>query len=140
MSDEGEAAGTHGAGGGALRVDRWLWHARFYRSRSLAAEAVAGGKVHVNGERVKPARALRIGDLIAVMRRGVEFECRVLQLPARRGPASVAAQAYAETEASRERRVRHEAALKLAASLPRPEGRPDKHERRELRRMRGRGV
>lgn len=122
-----------------LRVDRWLWHARFYRSRSLAATAVAGGKVHVNGERVKPARALRIGDLITVARGGVDFECRVLGLPERRGPAPVAARAYEETPVSRERRARHAEAGRLAAQLaPRPEGRPEKHERRALRRVRGR--
>lgn len=122
----------------ALRIDRWLWHARFFRSRSLASAAVAGGHVHVNGERVKPSRALRCGDIVSVVRGEIEVECRVLALPARRGPASEASRAYDETPASRERRARAAEARRLTASAPRPAGRPDKHERRALRRVRGR--
>lgn len=122
----------------ALRIDRWLWHARFFRSRSLASEAVTGGHVHVNGERVKASRALRCGDLVSVVRGETEIECRVLALPARRGPASEAARAYEETTASRERRARAAEARRQAATAPRPEGRPDKHQRRALRRVRGR--
>jgi ribosome-associated heat shock protein Hsp15 len=122
-----------------LRIDRWLWHARFYKSRSLAAEAVAGGKVHVNGERVKRAKTLRLGDVLTVSRGGLVYECRVLRLPERRGPASEAQLAYEESPQSRERRERHLEQLKLAAAYaPRPDARPDKHDRRELRRIRGR--
>lgn len=121
-----------------LRIDRWLWHARFFRSRALACEAVAGGRVHVNGERVKPSRALRCGDMLSVVRGELEVECRVLALPVRRGPAAEASRAYQETPESRDRRARAAEARRFAATAPRPEGRPDKHERRALRRVRGR--
>ena len=122
-----------------MRIDRWLFAVRFFKSRSLAAEAVNGGKVHVNGERVKPARSVRAGDLVSFVRGGVEFECRVLAIPLRRGPAREASQCYEETPESRARREQHaERMRQWAAFGPRPEGRPDKHDRRALRRLRGR--
>ena len=122
-----------------MRIDRWLFAVRLFRSRSLAAQAVSGGKVHVNSERVKPARNVRPGDLVSFMRGNVAFECRVLRLPERRGPAREAVQCYEETPESIARRERFlEAARAAAAFAPRPESRPDKHERRALRRMRGR--
>lgn len=122
-----------------LRIDRWLWFARFYKSRSLAADAVAGGRVHLNGERVKPARALRIGDQISVARGAVEFACVVRAIPNRRGPAPEAAKVYEETAESVSRREAFAEKLRLAPSPPpRPDGRPDKHERRLIRRVRGR--
>ena len=123
----------------SLRVDRWLWQVRLFKSRSLAADAVHGGKVHVNGERAKPSRPLRIGDRITLMRVGVEFECEARALPARRGPAAEAARCYDELPASRLRREQQAARLKAVAGiLPRPAVRPDKHQRRQLRRLRGR--
>src|ERR1700719_4214577 len=76
-------SGTHP---GAARVDRWLFAVRLFKSRSLAAEAVAGGRVHVNGERVKAAREVRPGDQVSFVRGRVEFECVVAQIPLRRGP------------------------------------------------------
>ena len=122
-----------------LRIDRWLFAVRLYKSRSLAAEAVSGGKVHVNGKRVKPARAMRIGDRISLMRGAVDFECEVTALPERRGPAREALQCYREYPESIERRERFAERRRVASALaPRPEGRPDKHERKELRRVRGR--
>ncbi len=122
-----------------LRIDRWLWFARFYKSRSLAADAVAGGRVHLNGERVKPSRALRVGDCLSVARGALEFECVVRVIPKRRGPAAEAAEAYEETAASTARRTAFAAQMRLAPSPPpRPDGRPDKHERRLIRRVRGR--
>jgi ribosome-associated heat shock protein Hsp15 len=125
--------------GERLRIDRWLWFARFFRSRSLASAAVAGGRVHLNGERVKPAHAIRVGDRLAVARGEADFECLVTSIPARRGPASEAARAYEETPASRARREAGAVRRRLApAETPRPEGRPDKHDRRLLRRVRGR--
>ncbi len=142
-AEDAEPADAAGAGRppGAprLRIDRWLWFARIYKSRSIAAEAVAGGRVHLNGERVKPARALRVGDRLSVARGAVEFECVVRAIPPRRGPAAEATQAYAETDASRARRAAFEEQRRLApSSLPRPDSRPDKHERRLIRRVRGR--
>jgi ribosome-associated heat shock protein Hsp15 len=141
MRDSDESAGFEGGEGGndALRVDRWLWCTRLYKSRSLAAEAVAGGKVHVNDRRVKPAQAVRVGDTIAITRPGFQFECRVLALPQRRGAASVAQACYAETDQARAAREKYAEASRLAAAFaPRSLERPDKHGRRELRRLRGR--
>jgi ribosome-associated heat shock protein Hsp15 len=122
-----------------LRIDRWLFFVRFFKSRSLAAQAVAGGKVHVNGERAKPSRAVRVGDRIEFNRGAVVFECTVVSIPTRRGPASEAVQCYDETPASKARREQFAANMKVAAAMaPRPEERPDKHERKILRRLRGR--
>src|SRR3954454_4615358 len=92
--------GSEGAGG-VLRIDRWLWCTRLFKSRSLAAEAVAGGKVHVNERRVKPAQAVRVGDKVSITRPGYIFECEVLRLPDRRGSAPLAQACYAETDAAR---------------------------------------
>jgi ribosome-associated heat shock protein Hsp15 len=119
-----------------LRIDKWLWFARFFKSRSQATDAVAGGLVHVNGERTKPARAIRVGDKLAITRGDISTEVLVQALLVRRGPASEAQKAYAETETSiaqRERRREQQRAAPLA-----PFGRPDKHARRALRSLRGR--
>ena len=126
-------------GGGSLRVDRWLWCTRLFKTRSLAAEAVSGGKVHVNGKRVKPAHPVRIGDHLALKRPGFELECEVLKLPDRRGAAPIAITCYAETEATKVAREKYVEASRLAAAFaPRSPERPDKHGRRELRKLRGR--
>jgi len=135
-SEGGE--GSEG-GGSTLRIDRWLWCTRLFKSRSMAAEAVAGGKVHVNGRRVKPAHGVRAGDSIAITRAGFEFECQVLKLPDRRGSAPLAQACYAETERARAAREKYAEQARLAAAItPRSMERPGKHERRELRRLRGR--
>jgi ribosome-associated heat shock protein Hsp15 len=124
---------------GAARVDRWLFAVRLLGSRALAAQAVSGGRVHVNGERVKAAHALRLGDRVSFKRGGLEFECTVTALPERRGPARAAVLCYEETPASAARRDAFRARMRLAAAMsPRPLARPDKHERRRLRRLRGR--
>ena len=126
-------------GPGAARIDRWLFGVRLFKSRSLAAQAVTGGKVHINGERVKPSRELRPGDLVTFVRGAVEFECTVAAIPARRGPATEAAQCYVETPASAARRAEFAQRMKIASGLtPRPAERPDKHGRAALRRLRGR--
>lgn len=134
--DEADApAGGEAAGGAAeaLRVDRWLWCARFYKSRSQASEAVAGGRVHVNGARVKPSRALKIGDHVSISQRGHDVELHVRRIPARRGPATDARTCYVETPASVARAAAYQEQHRLAAmAAPRPEGRPDKKSRREL--------
>ena len=95
-----DAEGAEG-GGTTLRVDRWLWCTRHFKSRTLAAEAVAGGKVHVNGQRVKPAHAVRVGDRLSLKRQGYDFECEVLKLPRNRGAAPIAQSCYAETDTAR---------------------------------------
>ena len=126
-------------GPGAARIDRWLFAVRLFKSRALAAQAAAGGRVHLNGERVRPAHQVRPGDCVTLVRGTLEFECVVVSIPARRGPAVAAAQCYAESAASSARRAEFARRMKLAAALtPRPAERPDKHARRQLRRLRGR--
>jgi len=126
-------------GPGSARIDRWLFGVRLFKSRSLAAEAVGGGKVHVNGARVRPSHGVRPGDVVTFARGVIDFECIVVTVPERRGPAKAAAACYTETDASRARREQHAQRMRLAAAMtPRPDERPDKHQRRELRRLRGR--
>ncbi|MDB6105624.1 MAG: hypothetical protein JWO52_5623 [Gammaproteobacteria bacterium] len=110
-----------------------------FKSRSLAADAVSGGKVHINGERVKPSRGVQPGDTVTFTRGTVVFECTVTAIPVRRGPASEVARCYDETPASKVRREEFAVRMKVAAGLtPRPDERPDKHGRKLLRRLRGR--
>jgi len=121
-----------------LRIDKWLWAARFFKTRSLAAQAVEGGKVKLNEERAKAARAVRIGDRISVRIGDHEWRITVRALSDRRGPAQVAQELYEEDEASR--LARSEAVAKRRAGFdpqPQPGGRPEKRQRRELRRLRG---
>ncbi len=120
----------------ARRLDKWLWYARFYKTRSLAAAAIGGGKVHLNGERVKPAHRVRIGDRLSLSLQGVIAEFEIKGLPARRGPAPEAQTHYLETQASAERRTHLREQQKLAQlSRPRPDSRPDKRDRRRLARL-----
>jgi ribosome-associated heat shock protein Hsp15 len=134
-----DKSGTEG-GGTSLRVDRWLWCTRLFKSRPLAAEAVSGGKVRVNGQRVKPAHPVRVGDQLEITRQGYAFECEVLKLLDRRGAAPLAQACYAETETARVAREKYAEQSRLAAAFAQPRSleRPDKHGRRELRRLRGR--
>src|SRR5258708_6460998 len=126
-------------GPGAMRIDRWLFGVRLFKSRSSAAAAVGGGRVHLNGERVKPSHGVKPGDTVTFTRSAVVFECVVAAGPLRPGPASEAARCYDETPASKGRREVSAARMKVAAGLtPRPDDRPDKHDRRLLRRLRGR--
>jgi ribosome-associated heat shock protein Hsp15 len=118
------------------RIDKWLWHARFYKTRSLATAAINGGKVHLNAERVKPAHRVRIGDHLSLSLGGLVAEFEVLGLPLRRGPAAEAQAHYLETPASAERRTRLREQQRLAQlSRPRPDARPDKRDRRRLMRL-----
>ena len=118
------------------RLDKWLWQARFYKTRSLATAAINGGKVHLNAERVKPAHRVRVGDFLSLSLQGIVAEFAVLGLPARRGPAAEAQACFAETPASAERRVRLREQQRLAqVSKPRPDARPDKRDRRRLLRL-----
>ena len=104
------------------RVDKWLWAARFYKTRSIAADAVESGKVVVNGARVKPAKALKPGDELFIRVPGADYTVRVQALSDRRGPATEAAKLYAETEDSKRKRERSEA-------HPRRSGANDVHPR-----------
>lgn len=122
-----------------VRIDKWLWAARFFKTRSLAARACELGRVEANGQAVKPARDVRAGELLRIKNDSGEFQVEVLGLSDLRGPASVAQMLYRETEASRELR------LKLAEqrkAMPRFEttrvGKPSKRDRREIDRLRGR--
>jgi ribosome-associated heat shock protein Hsp15 len=118
------------------RLDKWLWHVRFYKTRSLASAAIRGGKAHLNGERVKPAHAVRIGDRVSLALQGIVAEFAVLGLPTRRGPATEAQAHYAETEPSAKRRTELREQQRLAQlSRPRSEGRPDKRDRRRLMKL-----
>jgi ribosome-associated heat shock protein Hsp15 len=123
-----------------LRLDKWLWAARFFKTRILAAEAVGGGKVHVNGQRAKPAHALRIGDVLAIRKGPYEFVVTVKALSAQRGPAPAATQLYEETAESRAtRELAAEQRRLVNLSIPRPDRRPDKKQRRQIIRFTGKG-
>jgi ribosome-associated heat shock protein Hsp15 len=118
------------------RLDKWLWQARFYKTRSLASAAINGGKAHLNAERVKPAHRVRIGDRISLSLEGIVAEFEVLGLPTRRGPAAEAQACFRETPASAERRAKLREQQRLAqVSRPRPDARPDKRDRRRLMRL-----
>ncbi|MEO7773094.1 MAG: RNA-binding S4 domain-containing protein [Steroidobacteraceae bacterium] len=119
------------------RIDKWLWFTRFFKTRSAAAQAVTGGKVHVNGERVKPAHRVRIGNRLSVTLQSETHEIEVLALPARRGPAGEAQACYQESEASAHRRLAHREQRRIAElSQPKSDSRPDKRERRQLSKLR----
>lgn len=133
-TDEADDAGGGGSpGGGSLRVDKWLWCARFYKTRSIAQQAVEGGHVQVNGDRVKASRQVKVGDRLVITRERERFEVEVAGIPARRGPSPEARQAYRETAESEAARARAREFDRLAG--PVSAGRPDKRERRDLRRL-----
>jgi len=123
-------------GGEDVRLDRWLWAARFYRTRSLAARAVDGGKVQVNGDRARRSKVLRVGDELRVRRGPYEFHLTVIELSKRRGPAPQAARLYRESEASRHARATLAGQLKYGrAPVFEGKGRPTKRDRRLLERL-----
>lgn len=117
-----------------VRLDKWLWAARFYRTRALATEAVNGGHVHINGERGKPAHAIKVGDELKITRGGATYIVMVTSLSDRRGNAAAAQVMYRETDDSIARRE-YEGELRRLNALanPRPTRRPDKRERRQLK-------
>ena len=115
------------------RVDKWLWAARFFKTRSVAATAVSGGHVYVDGQRVKPSRQVRVGQTVDITRGEVEFSVVVEALADKRGPAAVAQTLYQETEQSIARREAAAAARKAQRELRAASaGRPGKRERRQL--------
>jgi len=119
-----------------VRIDKWLWAARFYKTRALSAEAVDGGKVQVNGERVKPAKGLKPGDRLSIRNGPYAWEIEVVGLSDRRGSAPEAAKLYRESAESRS--TRDEIAARIKAerqSNPFPRGRPTKKQRRQIHRF-----
>lgn len=119
-----------GGAGASLRIDKWLWCARFYRSRGLAQEAVEGGHVQVHGDRVKASRQVKVGDSLRIVRGQERFDVLVTGIPVRRGPATEARGHYAETAESEAARAVAREFDRLTA--PAHSGRPDKRERRDL--------
>ena len=123
----------------SLRLDRWLWFTRFYKTRTAASAAVQGGHVRVNGERARAATLVRPGDQVHIVRQQLRYELSVLELPRRRGPAAEARQCYTESPASVTSRQQRLAELRSDRLLmPTTRGKPDKHTRRKLR-QRSRG-
>ena len=123
----------------SVRIDKWLWAARFFKTRALASRACDLGRVLANGQPAKPAREIRIGDRLRITNDGGDFHIEVLGLSEVRGPAPVAQTLYRETEASRE--ARQKAADERRALVnfePVPESRPSKRDRRQIIRFRGR--
>lgn len=120
------------------RLDKWLWAARFFKTRALASTAVSGGKVHLNGQRVKPSRPVKLQDCFQIHRGNERFEIIVTDLSSRRGPASTAQALYEETEASRIKR-QNDAEKRQLAALQRPvsDVKPNKQERRKIRQFTG---
>jgi ribosome-associated heat shock protein Hsp15 len=126
------------AGAKSVRVDKWLWAARFFKSRSIAVTAIEGGKVTVNDERVKPSRDVKVGDAVRVRLGPYEHVVLVRALSDRRGPASQAALLYEETADSKTAREKLHWQLKHAAPVIDPgEGRPTKKDRRDLNKFKG---
>ena len=121
-----------------VRMDKWLWAARFFKTRSVATRACELGRIVSNGQQAKPAREVHVGDLLQVKNDGGEFQVEVLLLSEMRGPAAVAQTLYRETEASRELRIKVAEERRAMAPFER-EGRPSKRDRRERGRLRGRG-
>ena len=127
--------------GQKVRLDKWLWAARFYKTRSLAAEAVETGKVEVNGERAKRAKQLQVGDSIRIRLGPYHHIIVVRALSEKRGPASVAATLYEETAEGRKAREAMQVQVKAAQSASGYEsGRPTKKDRRDIERLRRRGI
>jgi ribosome-associated heat shock protein Hsp15 len=122
-----------------VRIDKWLWAARFFKTRAFAAKACELGRIESNGIQTKPSRDVRVGDLLRVRTEGGDFHVNVLALSEIRGPAAVAQTLYSETEASRESRLKlaeERKAMRQFEALP--EGKPSKRDRRRIDRFRGR--
>jgi len=117
-----------------VRIDKWLWAARFFKTRSSASKAVAGGQVHLNGGRSKPSKPVRVGDVLEIHRNEIEFIVTVLALSGKRGPAVEAQKLYEESEESILARERSREQRRLeAAQKTGPRGRPSKRDRRLIR-------
>lgn len=118
-----------------VRTDKWLWAARFYKTRNLATEAINAGHIRLNGKRCKPARGLCIGDVLHITRGSIELEIRVEKLSAMRGPASTAQTLYTETAESTEKRTAEAEIRRLAPNAAPTGERPTKRDRRRIDRL-----
>lgn len=117
----------------SVRMDKWLWAARFFKTRALAARACELGRIHCNNQPAKPAREVRVGDLLHIKTDGGDFEVKVDALSEVRGPAAVARTLYSESEKSRELRLKLAAERKATITFnPSPGGRPSKRDRRKI--------
>ena len=122
----------------AVRIDKWLWAARFFKTRTLAARACDLGRIESNKQPAKPAREVHVGDMLQIKTEGGEFEVEVLLLSEVRGPAAVARTLYHETETSRELRIKSAEERKAGMIFsPAPQGRPSKRDRRKIHQFRG---
>ena len=118
----------------SLRIDRWLFYCRFFKTRVLATAAVTGGHVKLNGERTTPGSRVKRGDRVDLIRERLPYSLEVIEVPARRGPAAEARSCFVEDEATIREREKQIATLKQDRMLmPKTDGRPDKHTRRKLR-------
>jgi len=118
----------------SLRIDRWLFYSRFFKTRVLSTAAVSGGHVKINGERATPGSRVKCGDKIELVRDRLPFSLEVLEIPGRRGPAAEARRCYAEDAETIRQREKQSASLRQDRMLmPKTDGRPDKHTRRKLR-------
>jgi ribosome-associated heat shock protein Hsp15 len=123
----------------SVRMDKWLWAARFFKTRALAARACELGRIQSNGQPAKPARDVRIGDMLRVTNDGGDFQVEVVLLSDVRGPASIAQTLYHETEASRELRLKVAAECRAMRQFEQlPAGKPSKRDRRKIIQFRGR--
>ncbi|HKF22014.1 MAG TPA: RNA-binding S4 domain-containing protein [Candidatus Angelobacter sp.] len=123
-----------------VRIDKWLWAARFFKTRALAGRACDLGRIRSNQQPAKPSREVHVGDLLDVKTEGADFQVEVLGLSAVRGPASVAQTLYRETDASREQRLKLAAERKVMRDFnPAPAGRPTKRDRRKIIQFRSEG-
>ena len=120
-----------------MRLDKWLWAARFFKTRKLAAEAITGGKVHLNGMRTKPGKEVKVGSQLRIHKGSLEWNVEIVELPKQRRPASEAVNFYHEDDASRERREKQiEQQRAIRAAMPvSPSARPTKKERRQIHRF-----
>ena len=122
----------------SMRIDKWLWAARFFKTRALASKACDLGRIYCNGVQAKPAREVHAGDMLQIRNEGGEFQVEVLELSQMRGPAAVAQTLYRETEASRAARIKlAEERKAMQQYAPLPERRPTKRDRRRIIRFRG---
>lgn len=120
-----------------MRLDKWLWAARFYKTRQLAVDAITGGHVHLHGQRTKPGREIRVGSRLRITKAGLQWNIEVLCLPRQRRPAAEARTFYAEDEESRARResqIEHQR-IERPAALRQPSARPSKRNRRLIQRF-----
>ena len=121
-----------------IRIDKWLWAARFFKTRALAARACELGRIQSSGQPAKPARDVRVGDMLRIINAGGEFEVEVLGLSVTRGPASVAQTLYRETEVSKELRLKTAAEHRAMRQFEQlPAGKPSKRDRRRIIQFRG---